>query len=67
MDAVERLVAIEEIKSLKGRYQRALDAGRWDEFEGCLTEGAILPGRQLLPLDPIDTAGVLDPFCVEDL
>ncbi len=38
MDEVERLVAIEEIKKLKGRYQRALDAGRWDEFELCLTE-----------------------------
>jgi SnoaL-like domain len=38
MDAVERLVAMEEIKSLKGRYQRAVDAGRWDEFEECLTE-----------------------------
>jgi SnoaL-like domain len=38
MDAVERLVATEEIKGLKGRYQRAVDAGRWDEFEECLTE-----------------------------
>jgi hypothetical protein len=38
MDAVDRLVAIEDIKALKGRYQRALDLGRWDEFEQCLTE-----------------------------
>jgi hypothetical protein len=35
---LERLVAIEEIKQLKGRYQRALDNGRWDEFSDCLAE-----------------------------
>jgi bile-acid 7alpha-dehydratase len=38
MDGVERLVAIEEIKQVKGRYQRALDEGRWADFEDCLTE-----------------------------
>jgi SnoaL-like domain len=38
MNELDRLVAIEEIKRLKGRYQRALDAGRWPEFQECLTE-----------------------------
>ena len=38
MDPVERLVAIEEIKQLKARYQRALDMAQWDVFEQCLTE-----------------------------
>jgi hypothetical protein len=33
-----RLVETEEIKRLKGRYQRALDAGRWEEFASYLTE-----------------------------
>jgi len=35
---LERLMAIEEIKQLKGRYQRALDNSRWDEFADCLAE-----------------------------
>jgi hypothetical protein len=38
MNELDRLVAIEEIKRLKGRYQRAVDAGHWAEFEECLTE-----------------------------
>lgn len=38
MDPVERLVAIEDIKQLKARYQRALDFGHWEVFERCLTE-----------------------------
>jgi hypothetical protein len=36
MDDLAKLMAIEEIKKLKGRYVRALDAGRWDEFANCL-------------------------------
>ena len=38
MDKVDRLLAIEEIKQLKARYQRALDTGDWDVLEACLTE-----------------------------
>jgi hypothetical protein len=38
MNSLEELIAIEEIKKLKGRYQRALDAGRWHEFADCLAE-----------------------------
>jgi SnoaL-like domain len=38
MNSLDELIAIEEIKKLKGRYQRALDAGKWDEFANCLAE-----------------------------
>jgi len=38
MTGLEELLAIKEIKKLKGRYQRALDASRWDEFAEYLAE-----------------------------
>ena len=38
MDDLTRLVEIDEIKRLKGRYSRAVDAGLWDEFASYLTE-----------------------------
>lgn len=36
MDAVTKLVAIEEIKRLKHRYFRTLDLKIWDEYADCL-------------------------------
>ena len=33
MDAVEKLLAIEEIKGLKARYFRLMDTKKWDEWE----------------------------------
>jgi hypothetical protein len=35
---LERMAAIEDIKQLKGRYQRALDGHQWEVFASCLTE-----------------------------
>lgn len=38
--AVERLVALEEIKALKYRYVRCLDTKDWDGFENCFVAEA---------------------------
>lgn len=51
MDTVEQLLAIEEIKQLKARYQRALDTGDWDALEDCFTEDLAVV-EDFLP-DPI--------------
>lgn len=37
-DAAERLLAIEDIKRLKARYFRLLDAQDWEAWRGCFTE-----------------------------
>lgn len=42
MDAIERLVAIEEIKQLKARYFRALDAQDWDAYVGVFCEDGVI-------------------------
>ena len=38
MTAVERLLAIEEIKQVKARYFRLMDTNRWDEWADVFTE-----------------------------
>jgi hypothetical protein len=38
MDDTERLVALEAIKRLKGRYFRCLDTKRWPEYRACFTD-----------------------------
>ena len=40
MTGVERLLAIEEIKRLRSRYCRFLDAKRWDDLPALFTDGA---------------------------
>ena len=42
MEPIERLVAIEEIRQLKARYFRCLDAKDWDGFGAVFTEQAQL-------------------------
>jgi hypothetical protein len=37
MDAIERLLAIEEIRNLKARYFRLMDTKQWDEFATLFT------------------------------
>ena len=39
--AVERLVAIEDIKQLKARYFRTMDQKNWDEFEKLFTPDVV--------------------------
>jgi len=36
---LERLVAIEEIKTLKARYFRFVDTKQWDDLRACFTAG----------------------------
>jgi hypothetical protein len=38
MNDTERLVAVEAIKRLKGRYFRCLDTKRWPEYRACFTD-----------------------------
>ncbi len=42
MDLLSRLAAIEEIKQLKARYARLVDAKQWDAFADLFTEDAVL-------------------------
>jgi hypothetical protein len=42
MDAIERLVAIEEIKQLKARYFRCLDTKDWDGFASVFADDAVM-------------------------
>jgi hypothetical protein len=42
LDPLERLVAIEEIKSLKARYFRFVDTKQWDDLRSCFTADATL-------------------------
>ena len=42
MDAIERLVAIEEIKQLKARYFRCMDTKDWDGFAQVFTADAVM-------------------------
>ena len=41
-DEIRRLVDIEAIKQLRGRYARAVDTKDWDLFAASLTEDAVL-------------------------
>ena len=42
MDAVERLLAVEQIKQLKARYFRCMDTKDWDGFAGVFTSDAVM-------------------------
>ena len=42
MDAVEQLLAREEIKELKARYGRFIDQKRWDDWQALFTDDAEL-------------------------
>jgi hypothetical protein len=42
MDALERLIAIEEIKQLKARYFATLDGKDWRGLEGVFTDDAVM-------------------------
>jgi len=42
VDAVEQLLAIEEIKKLKARYFTTLDAHDWDGYVAVFTEDAVM-------------------------
>jgi hypothetical protein len=42
MDAVERVVAIEEIKQLKARYFRCMDTKEWDGFAAVFALDAVM-------------------------
>jgi hypothetical protein len=45
MNDIERLIAIEEIKQLKGRYLRALDLKDWDLMSTIFTDDAVADYR----------------------
>jgi hypothetical protein len=46
--AVERLVAIEDIKQLKSRYFRFMDQKNWDEFEKLFTQDVVFDLREAI-------------------
>lgn len=49
MDAITRLVIIEDIRDLKARYFRLLDAKLWDEFGALFTHDAVMDLSSVLP------------------
>src|SRR3546814_6158094 len=51
MDGVERLLAIEEIKTLFARRLRYMDLGKWDRYGSCHTADAWSETYGDLPLD----------------
>lgn len=46
MDDLQRLLAVEEIKKLKARYFRNLDAKDWDGFASLFTEDIVFDFRE---------------------
>jgi hypothetical protein len=46
--AVERLVAIEDIKQLKARYFRLMDQKNWDGFEKLFTPDVVFDLREAI-------------------
>jgi len=50
---VERLIAIEEIKSLRARYCRLVDQRRWEELKTVLAVDAILDLSSATPGTPV--------------
>lgn len=45
MDKLQLLIDIESIKSLKGRYFRAMDTKDWDALSSCFTEDLVADFR----------------------
>jgi SnoaL-like domain len=58
VDTVERLKAIEEIKQLKARYFRCMDAKDWDGFTSVFTSDARMDVSGELSSDAADSSGV---------
>jgi hypothetical protein len=54
MDKVDKLLAIEEIKNLKARYFRLMDAKLWDELSDVFTMDAILDVRASRAVKPAE-------------
>ncbi len=52
MDTNEKLLAIEEIKFLKGRYFRLMDMKKWDEWELLFTPDVLADFPEDRPNDP---------------
>ena len=59
MRDTERLVAIEEIKQLKARYLRTLDAKDWTAFGAVFTSDAVMDMRSELTHHGDDASGAL--------
>jgi hypothetical protein len=57
MDAATRLLAIEEIKQLKGRYFRFLDTKDWESLRSVFCDDAVFDARASLSIDGRGEAG----------
>jgi hypothetical protein len=57
MDAATRLLAIEEIKQLKGRYFRFLDTKDWESLRSIFCDDADFDARASLSIDGRGEAG----------
>jgi len=57
MDASTRLIAIEEIKQLKGRYFRFMDTKDWEGLRTIFCDDAIFDARAALNVDGHGEAG----------
>jgi hypothetical protein len=57
MDAATRLLAIEEIKQLKGRYFRFLDTKDWEALRSIFCDDAVFDARASLSIDGRGEAG----------
>jgi hypothetical protein len=51
MDAATRLLAIEDIKQLKGRYFRFMDTKDWGALRGIFCDDAVFDARASLSID----------------
>lgn len=52
-DALARLLAIEEIRSLKARYFRLMDTKNWEEFPALFAPDATFDARGALEENPV--------------
>jgi hypothetical protein len=57
MDAIQRLLAIEEIKQLKARYFRCVDARDWEGYRAVFAGDALFDIRADMPEGGIVTGG----------
>lgn len=53
MSPIEKLLAAEEIRSVKARYWRSMDRRLWDEFEQCFTDDCVFDVRFAFVEPPI--------------
>ena len=56
MDAVEKLLALEEIKQLRAKYWRTLDTKQWEDWGSVFTEDLVetwIAWKREKELDPI--------------